>query len=434
MFDSAKELLDKIRLGEDSTLELKEARFAGNRVQAPSQESLADELAAFANGRGGVLVLGVDDTREIIGIPLDRLDAVEDFVRRVCNDSIRPSLAPFIERLTLPSPTGKEKAVLKVEVDRSLFVHQSPGGYFHRVGSSKRSMPPEYLARLFQQRSQTRLIRFDEQTVPGATLDDLDAALWERFRTELSDDDRETFLHKLAIARQDDDGTWRPTVAGVLMATRDPRRWMPSAFIQAVAYRGTEARPTEKGGFYQLDAADLSGTLDTQVFDACRFVFRNMRVEATKTMGRRDYPQYHLGAVFEAIVNAVAHRDYAIHGSKVRLRLFADRLELYSPGALSNTMDLDALPYRQSARNEALTSLLAKCTIPRDMEWLQTKRRTLMDRRGEGVGVILSESERLSGRRPKFEIYGESELVLTIYAGGVAAEDTSHGWEESLLP
>jgi predicted HTH transcriptional regulator len=417
MLDSPQELLDKIRLGEDSSLELKELRLAGNRVHAPSQESLADELAAFANGRGGVLVLGVEDnTREIVGIPLDRLDAVEDFVRRVCNDSIRPSLVPYIERLTLPATTGEEKAVLKVEVDRSLFVHQSPGGYFHRVGSSKRAMPPEYLARLFQQRSQTRLIRFDEQTVPGATLDDLDTALWERFRTDLSEDDRETFLHKLAIARQDEDGTWRPTVAGVLMAAKDPRRWMPNAFIQAVAYRGTEARPPEKDSFYQLDAADLSGPLDAQVIEACRFVYRNMRVEATKTLGRRDYPQYHLGAVFEAIVNAVAHRDYAIYGSKVRLRLFADRLELYSPGALANTMDLDSLPYRQSARNEALTSLLAKCPIPRDLEWLQTKRRTLMDRRGEGVALILRESENLSGRRPKYDLYGESELVLTIYA------------------
>jgi ATP-dependent DNA helicase RecG len=434
MFDSAKELLDKIRLGEDSTLELKEARFAGNRVQGPSQESLADELAAFANGRGGVLVLGVNDARDIVGIPLDLLDAVEDYVRRACNDSIRPSLAPFIERLALPLLTGEEKAVLKVEVDRSLFVHQSPGGYFHRVGSSKRAMPPEYLARLFQQRSQTRLIRFDEQTVPGATLDDLDPALWERFRSELSEDGRETFLHKLAIARQDDDGTWRPTVAGVLVATREPRRWMPGAFIQAVAYRGTEARPPEKGGFYQLDAADLSGPLDTQVFDACRFVFRNMRVEATKTLGRRDYPQYHLGAVFEAIVNAVAHRDYAIYGSKIRLRIFSDRLELYSPGALANTMDLGALPYRQSARNEALTSLLAKCTIPGDVEWLQTRRRTLMDRRGEGVGLILRESERLSGRRPKYDLYGESELVLTLYAASAAAEGESDGLEDSPSP
>jgi predicted HTH transcriptional regulator len=357
-----------------------------------------------------------DDTREIVGIPRERLDAAEDFVRRVCNDSIRPPLAPFIERLTLPSTTGEEKAVLKIEVSRSLFVHQSPGGYYHRVGSAKRAMPPEYLARLFQQRSQTRLIRFDEQTVPGATLDDLDQALWERFRTERSDDDRKTFLHKLAMAREEEDGTWRPTVAGVLMATRDPRRWFPNAFIQAVAYRGTEAWPAPGSSLYQLDAADLSGPLDAQVFEACRFVFRNMRVEATKTVGRRDYPQYYMGAVFEAIVNAVAHRDYALHGSKVRLRMYADRLELYSPGALANTMDLDALPYRQVERNEALTSLLAKCAIPGDLGWLQTARRTLMDRRGEGVGVILNESERLSGRRPQYELHGEAELVLTIFA------------------
>lgn len=425
MLAGPRELLDKISLGEDSSLELKEVRFAGDRVQAPNQASLADELAAFANGRGGVVVLGVrDETREIVGIPVDRLDAVEELVRSACNDSIRPSLAPYIERLTLPAAEGERRAVLRIDVDRSLFVHQSPGGYFHRVGSSERAMPPEYLARLFQQRSQTRLIRFDEQTVPGATLDDLEPKLWERFRTELSSDDREPLLHKLAIARQDEGGVWRPTVAGVLMATREPRRWMPNAFIQAVAYRGTEARPAEQDSFYQLDAADLAGSLDTQVIEACRFVFRNMRVEATKTLGRHDVPQYHLAAVFEAVVNAVAHRDYAIHGSKIRLRLFADRLELYSPGALANTMDIDALPYRQSARNEALSSLLAKCPVPRDLEWLPTRRRTLMDRRGEGVGVILTESERLSGRRPQYQLYGESELVLTIFAASAAETGT----------
>ncbi len=422
MFDSAKTLLDKIRLGEDSALELKEVRFAGDRIQSPSRDSFADELAAFANGRGGVCVLGVaDQTREIVGIPLERLDAVEAFVREACNDSIKPALAPFIERLMLPSATGEDRAVLKVGVDRSLFVHQSPGGYFHRVGSSKRAMPPDYLARLFQQRSQARLIRFDEQTVPGATVGDLDQALWERFRTDRSDDDLNTFLQKLAMARRDDDGTWRPTVAGVLMASRDPRRWLPNAFIQAVAYRGTEAQPGNV--LYQLDAADISGPLDAQVQDACQFVFKNMRVEATKTMGRRDYPQYHMGAVFEAIVNAVAHRDYAMYGSKIRLRVYANRLELYSPGALANTMEIEALPHRQSARNEAITSLLAKCKIRDDLDWLQTPRRTLMDRRGEGVGVILRESETLSGLRPKYELFDDSELVLTIYAASAPRDE-----------
>jgi len=174
MFESGKELMDRIRLGEDTFLELKAVRLAGQRVSAPSRDGFADELAAFANSRGGVCVLGVDDrTHEVSGIPLEALDAVEDFVREVCNDSIQPPLLPVIERLTLPTPSGSPAPVLKVEAPKSLFVHKSPGGYFHRVGSGKRLMSPDYLARLFQQRSQSRIIRFDEQTVPAATIKDL---------------------------------------------------------------------------------------------------------------------------------------------------------------------------------------------------------------------------------------------------------------------
>ncbi len=105
MRNHSKELLDKIRLGEDSFLELKEARFAGERVTAPHRDSLGDELAAFANARGGVCLLGVDDkTREITGVPLELLDRLEDFVREVCNDSIDPPLAPNVERLAQSTP------------------------------------------------------------------------------------------------------------------------------------------------------------------------------------------------------------------------------------------------------------------------------------------------------------------------------------------
>ena len=82
MFDNTIDLLEKIHLGEDSFLELKEIRSSGNKIIAPRRDSLADELAAFANSRGGVCVLGVDDnSHEIFGIALECLDAVEDFAR-----------------------------------------------------------------------------------------------------------------------------------------------------------------------------------------------------------------------------------------------------------------------------------------------------------------------------------------------------------------
>ena len=412
MFNSAAELLEKIRLGEDTFLELKEVRFAGQRISAPRRDGLADELAAFANGRGGVCVLGVDDAREVLGVPLDRLDLVEDFVRQLCLDSIQPPMAPVIERLTLPSSTGEQLPVLKVDVSGSLFVHRSPGGYLHRVGSAKREMSPDYLARLFQQRSQARIIRFDEQPVPGARVDDLQEGLWKRFAGPRVQDSREVLLDKLAMTRRDADNEIRPTVAGVLMASADPRAWLPNAYIQAVAYRGTQVRP-DGDAAYQLDAQDITGPLDAQVLAACHFVRKNMQVYATKDEGRHDVPQYDMTAVFEALVNAVAHRDYSIHGAKIRLRMFADRLELYSPGAIPNTMTVESLPYRQAARNEAITSLLAKCSVP-ETDRADTGRSAMMDKRGEGVQLIISRTEQLSGQTPVFRLIDESELLLTI--------------------
>jgi ATP-dependent DNA helicase RecG len=408
-------LLDRIRLGEDSFLELKGVRLHGKAVRGPKQDALADELAAFANSAGGELLLGVEDgTRDVTGIPLERLDDLERIVRDACEQSIRPPLAPIIERLTLPNHAGDEQPVLRITVARSLFVHQSPGGYLHRVGSSKRPIPPDHLARLFQQRSQSRLIRFDESPVPTATLDDLDERLWRRFAPLASVDSPETVLDKLAMAKEDE-GVWRPTVAGLLLASRAPHLYLPGAFVQAVAYQGASVVPQGEA-VYQRDARDITGPLDEQILDTCAFVRKNMRVAAFKHAdgGREDLPQFSMRAVFEAITNAVAHRDYSMPGSKVRVRQFDDRLEIFSPGMLPNTMTTESLALRQSTRNEALTSLLARCPIRDDS--LTAHRQHIMDRRGEGVPVILGESERLSGRRPTYQLIDDSELLLTIPA------------------
>lgn len=422
MLATRSELLEKIRLGEDGFLELKEVRFAGGKVKGPTQDALADELAAFANSAGGTLLLGVEDaSRSVLGIPLERLDAVEQVVREACEQSIKPPLAPLVERLTLPDAVGEEQPVIRLMVERSLFVHQSPGGYLHRVGSSKRPIAPDQLARLFQQRSQSRLIRFDETPVPRATLADLDAPLWHRLALGHTGGAPELLLGKLAMAAQDETGEWRPTVAGLLMGSRVAHQHLPGAFVQALAYRGTTVVPWGESA-YQRDAQDITGPLDQQILHACAFVRRNMWVAARKYAqgGRQDMPQFDVLAVFEAVTNAVAHRDYSMAGAKVRLRLFDDRLELYSPGMLPNAMTPESLPFRQAARNEALTSLLARCPI--DDPTLTLHRRHIMDKRGEGVPIILERSERLAGRRPEYRLNDDSELALTLFAADMEQE------------
>ncbi|GAB4254522.1 MAG: ATP-binding protein [Thermoleophilia bacterium] len=409
MYDSPEELLRKIRLGEDTSLELKAVVFRGQKVREPARDDLADELAAIANTRDGVLVLGVDDeTREILGIPPDRLDAVERFVYEICTDSIKPPVLFHTFRMELPDSVGTPRPVIKVDIPRSLFVHESPGGYFHRQGSSKRKMPPDVLARLFQQRSQARLIRFEEQAVPDTRLADLDEALWQRF-VGASPDEPATTLRKMKILTEDEVGRERATVAGVLICSRDPERWLPGAFIQAVRYRGIR-----QDSNYQLDAQEITGPIDAQVRAALAFVRRNMWVAARKDPARVEVPQYSVRAVFEALVNAVAHRDYSIHGSKIRLFLFDDRIELYSPGPLPNTVTIESMALRQSTRNELITTLLAKCPIEDPSG--EVGRRFYMEKRGDGVPIILEESRKLSGLVPIYRLIDEAELLLTIWA------------------
>ena len=141
-----------------------------------------------------------------------------------------------------------------------------------------------------------------------------------------------------------------------------------------------------------------------------RFVVRNRRIAARKRPARQDLPQYSERAVFEAVVNAVVHRDYAVRGSKIRLFMLDDRLELYSPGGLCNSMTTEDLRTSQFTRNELLASRLGQCPVA-DVPGAGG-RRYFIERRGEGIAVIEDETFALSGHRPVFELIGERELKL----------------------
>ena len=402
------DLARRIRLGEDSTLELKRVLLSGSRVVGPDRGGFADELASMANGSEGTVMLGVDDaTRDVLGIPLDRLDVVETWVREICNDSLHPPLDATIRKIELPDATGSLVAVIRIDVPRSLFVHRSPGGYFRKIGSSKRQMSPEMLARLFQERSQSRVIRFDESVVPGTSVDDLDEELTRRFMRRGSVLD-EGDLRKLRVVAADENGFSRLTVAGVLMCTLAPDNWLPHAQIQAVSYAGERNDVN-----YQTDARDIAGPLDCQVIEALHFVDRNTLVNASKEVARAERPQFSERAVFEALVNAVAHRDYSMAGARIRLHMFRNRIELYVPGSLANTLTPDSMHLRQYSRNELIVSLLTRCTA---LSIGTLDRTHMMERRGDGVPIILEESFELSGAYPEYTLIDDSELRLVIWS------------------
>ncbi len=178
---------------------------------------------------------------------------------------------------------------------------------------------------------------------------------------------------------------------------------MQSAYIEAAVYRRDRLSSADL-----VHADQIRGRADEQIDAGTTFVERFMLKPARKPAGREEFPQYDIGALHEAIVNAVAHRDYSLGGSKIRLFLFADRLELYSPGSLPNTLTLENMAFRVFTRNQLLVSFLSRMRSRRTG-------RAFLESRGEGVRRILDDSERYAGRRPEYRLLGE-ELLLTIWA------------------
>jgi predicted HTH transcriptional regulator len=402
MFDTLEEIERQLANGEDSRAEFKEVDLRGHGVGSPNTEDIAGEMVAFANAEGGVIFLGVDDNGVVRGLPEGRAGDIETWVVNLATNNCDPPIRPIIRRERLAKPDRSDGLVILVEVRRGLYVHRTSGGrYYVRVGSTKRDLTPQELARLFQQRG--RVFVFDEQPVPGATSEDLDRARLESFFGPEPAIPWPDLLKNTRILAADEGGVERPTVAGLLIFGKDPQHHLPSAFIEAAVYR---AHTLTSDDLVHSDR--IVGPVDTQIDGATEFVDRFMLKPARKPAGRQDYPQYDIGAVHEAIVNAVAHRDYSISGSKIRLFLFADRLELYSPGGLPNTLTIETMPFRVFTRNQLLVNFLSK------MKSRQTVR-AFLESRGEGVRRILEASEAHSGRRPVYELFGE-ELRLTIWA------------------
>ncbi len=394
----------RLRAGEDSGWEFKQVEFAGDRPRRPTRGAWADEIAAFANAAGGVVLAGVADDGKIIGMSRAQIANLDALLVEVSTDTIKPP----VRIRTHHTELSDGRLVLLAEVPESDSVHESPGGNYIRVGASKRLMGGDERLRLAQRRSQARFLWFDKQPVPDTGFRTLVEALWKPLLSAEGAAEPEAALEKLALLVDDEAGVLRATVAGVLLCTPNPEQWLPNACITATRYRGQDRASG------QIDAQEITGPLNEQIAGAVAFAVRNMQVAARKDPARSDLPQYSERAVFEALVNAVVHRDYSIRGSKIRLSMFDDRLEIQSPGSLPNNLTVESMGSRQSTRNEALTCVLARMPVGGTRGG--GDRRYFMERRGDGVLIIQRETWELCGKYPNYRVVDDSEVLLVIPA------------------
>lgn len=401
----------QLRLGEDSCWGFKQIEFQDNVPLNPASDDIADELAAFANASGGTILFGVTDSGDVQDMTQEQLNQLETLIVENSLENITPCIEVSTNKREIEG--GK---LLVVVVHQGHAVHKSKGGVYQRVGSTKRKLDTDQILRLAQQRDQSRFLWFDRQTVPESGFGAFEESLWKPLLSSESISNPELGLAKMALLAVDELNEFRPTVAGILMCTKSPEDWLPNAYITATLYRGQDRASG------QVDSKDFKGPLHQQVSDTVAFVMRNMRVAARKTPARVDIPQYSDRAVFEAIVNAVVHRDYSIRGSRIRISMFSDRLEIQSPGALPNGLTVDSMPERQATRNEVLTTIFGRIRTGGISG--SEGREFFVEKRGDGVPIIRAETKMLCGKLPEFRLIDNAEVLVAIPA---ASQEPSSG-------
>lgn len=311
-------------------------------------------LVAFANTSGGVMIVGVEDNRTVTGISNALRE--EERLANAIADSIRPMMTPEIE---LVSHEGKTLLIVRLPHWRGPFYLRTEGpetGVYIRLGSTNRRAGPEMLAEL--QRALSGL-SFDQMPCADLSANDLDQGRIERFFESIGRPPSQEHLISLGVLVPSAERL-APSHGGIILFGRDlPRqRLFPEACISCARFRGID-----KVDF--IDRLDIEGTVLEALEEAPKFIRRNTRV-ASKivTMHRQDIPEYSEIALREVLVNAVAHADYALTGMRIRVSIYADRLEIENPGMLPFGMTLDDLKAGVSRiRNRTIVRALRKAKL-----------------------------------------------------------------------
>jgi ATP-dependent DNA helicase RecG len=358
------ELVELIRNGENSGVE-----FTRDN-QHP--DSVAKEIAALLNLEGGHVLLGVEDDETVSGLIRERNEA-EQWVMNLCRNNLQPPVIPYWE--TIPWDEGLWVGVIRLPSDSPDKPYKARRGQawvtFVRVGSTSREATRDEEARLYQA---SHLMRYDIKPVLDTGLDDLDMNRVENYfkeilRREIPDRDNTVEWRRLLLNTDiltEAAGMTVATLAGLMLFGKNPNRRLPQSGITATAFPGerkdydTSDEELIRGPLVSL-LSKRGRVVEKGVIDrAIDFVARNMGTTAWLEGGRRRRKKaLPLDAVREAIVNAVAHRDYTISGTDIELSLYRDRLEIISPGRLPNGVTIEKMREGfRAARNELLKEVL----------------------------------------------------------------------------
>mgnify|MGYP000949467958 FL=1 len=375
-----------IQNGENSYIEFKEEEIKA--------KELAEEIVAFSNSEGGMILIGVDDEGSIKGVKDDK---IEETVMNICRNNCIPHIIPLYESIEVE---GKRIAVITVPKGLNKPYYTADHKYYIRVGTTKRIASKEELLRLFEASGS---LHFDISPVEGTSIKDLNIDIirdyFMKYNTfDLFEEPEESVERILVNADilKEADGRKLCTVGGLLVFGKNPEKYLPQNGVSFAHFKGNEI--TDE----LIDKKIITGRIQDIAEQLMVVIKNNMLIPSViNGLKREDKEEYPMVVMREAIVNSLVHRNYSISGSKIRVLMYDDRIEFRSPGRLPNTVTIEKMKIGVSyARNPFL------------VKYMENMR--YIDQLGRGIPMILKKMKEAGAKEPLLMEQGE-EFVLTIY-------------------
>jgi ATP-dependent DNA helicase RecG len=358
--------------------------------QKKREEELAREvvrvLSGMANADGGAVLIGVEPDKSITGIPYDH-DELQSLIQAPQN-LLRPQLSPSSEKVRLGN-----LQLLKFEVASGLEIYRIAGGRsFYRLGSETPSLPAEQIQALKEAK---KSVFYERQQALNATWHDLDQDLVQTLAHKVQEGkDPQALLTQNYHLLDHSRGLPCPNMAALLLFAKDPTRWHPRAGIDFVKYDGTERQHGSALNVVKRIRfeAPLARLIDEAVGRIKEHIRERTILHDLFFRERLEYPTF---AWQEALVNAVAHRDYALTGSSVEVWMFDDHITVRSPGPPPPPVTLEQLRQQKSlhfSRNPLIVRVLADLGYLKEM--------------GEGVPRMYQEMETYGLNPPELSVDG----------------------------
>jgi len=377
-------------------------------VPEPEVELLAETLVAFANSDGGTILIGVNERGKLTG------QVYEDEVEVALQAAVRKCRPPVEARWH--QAAAREGLAFAIVVARSPELHSlADGRVLVRVGVENRPLSGDQIRQLAATKSTGD---FEAEPAPGARREDFDAEIVEEFVGKWQERQHREWTHSvddllLEVGALGENG--QVTVTGVLLFAHNPQVFLPQSGLTFVKFVGTQPRG-EGGQPGYGRREEIGGSLARIIQRTWEIVGEEMRTGAVVTgLEREERTEYPVAAVREALVNAIAHRDYRLGGRRIEVRMFSDRMEIVSPGGLPGFITVDNIVEEHFSRNPRIVAGL--------YNW------GYIEELGLGVDLMIEEMVRAGHPPPSFK---DTPYSFTVTLRNVREREPLPSWTRTM--